>query len=129
MDRLGVSDNDSSKSNESAAPSYIDISNANPLSAFAGAAGAACISIVAWKLLNATVQFSVSHPVDDQIYVVQRLAVVVRTTLVCLFALGSGISGVTALGLALLGVRTSYGIVTGEFSKNDNPSSDEKRKL
>lgn len=114
MERLGVSEVQTDES--PVASNHIDISNTNPLSAFAGAGGAAFISFVAWQLLNATVAFAVSHPLDDQVYVVQRLAAVVRTTLVCLFALGSGISGVTGLGLALLGLRTSYGHITKEYS-------------
>lgn len=118
MDRLGVSATPPDTS-PTITRDYIDISKANPLSAFVGAAGAAFISFVAWQFLNGTIEFSLSHPVNDQIYVVQRVAGVVRTTLVCIFALGSGISGVTGLGLALLGFRTSYGVITGEFSKKE----------
>lgn len=98
----------------------IDVSRVNPLSAFAGAAGAAGISYAAWIALAFIANFFVTHPFTDEIYVVQRIGAVVRTVLVCLFALGSGISGVTGLGLFLLGIRTTFGKVTGEFRDGDN---------
>lgn len=105
-----------------------DFSKINPLSAFAGSAGAALISVIVWRLLNATARFAATHPLDEQIYIVQRLAVVVRTCLVCLFALGSGISGVTSLGLLLLAFRTSYAVIAPESSTKTNPetTSDEQ---
>lgn len=53
----------------------------------------------------------------------QRLSAVVRTGLVCLFALGSGISGVTALGLFLLGMRTTSAAITGEFRNEEESAS------
>lgn len=93
----------------------IDISRINPFSALFGSVAAGGISYGAWLALGGIVAFFVSHPLDDQIYVVQRLGAVARTILVCLFALGSGMSGVTSLGLGALFVRTSYGRVSGEF--------------
>eukprot|EP00177_Eucheuma_denticulatum_P004088 GFKZ01007401.1.p1 GENE.GFKZ01007401.1~~GFKZ01007401.1.p1 ORF type:complete len:207 (-),score=18.06 GFKZ01007401.1:131-751(-) len=122
MRRLGIQDPE----NLSPAPSStvpIDISRVNPFSAFLGAGGASVMSYAAWASLIHIITFFVSHPLTDEIYVVQRITAVVRTCLVCLFALGSGISGVTALGLFLLGLRTSFAAVTGEFR---NPSADAK---
>lgn len=113
MERLGVKDD-----SDSAAPrpfKAMDISRVNPLSAFAGAAGAAAMSYGAWVGLGYIVAFFTAHPLDDNIYVVQRISAVVRTVLVCLFALGSGVSGVTGLGLLMLGFRTSFAAVTGEY--------------
>lgn len=121
MRRLGVADSDSSSPPP---PSFvpIDISRINPLSAYAGAAGAALISYVAWSMLNFIVLFFYAHPLTDEIYVVQRLGAVVRISLVCLFALGTGISGVTSLGLLLLGAKTTVAAFTGEFRDSDKNS-------
>lgn len=129
MDRLGVS-----KTPPAPAPPRrpIDISGVNPASAFLGAAGAAICSYAAWYMLNSTIRFAVLHPMDEQIYIVQRVTTVIRTALVSLFALASGFSGVTSLGLTLLGLRTSYAAITGEFVKSSKskpspkPSKNEK---
>lgn len=115
MDRLGVS-------TDPPAPSpprrLVDISNVNPANAFLGATGAAVLSFAAWNMLITTVRFAASHPMNDQVYVVQRVTVVIRTALVSLFALASGFSAVTSLGLTLLGLRTSFAAITGEFEKS-----------
>lgn len=129
MDRLGVSETPPAP-----APLRrpIDISSVNPANAFLGAAGAAICSYAAWYMLNSTVRFAVMHPMDEQVYIVQRVTVVIRTALVSLFALASGFSGVTSLGLTLLGLRTSYAAITGEFAKSSKskpstkPSNNEK---
>lgn len=117
MQRLGVEETPAPAEPRPFRP--IDISRVNPLSAFAGAIGASGISYAAWVSLGYIVQFFVAHPFTDEIYVVQRIGAVVRTVLVCLFALGSGISGVTGLGLFLLGVRSTVAAITGEFRDSD----------
>lgn len=125
MERLGVDPNRST--DVSPLPREpTDFSKINPLSAFAGSAGAAVISAIAWRLLNDMVLFVAHHSLDDQIYIIQRVAVVVRTTLVCLLALGSGISGVTSLGLLLLALRTSYAVVTREYATKNGHEKDSK---
>ncbi len=40
---------------------------------------------------------------------------VVRTAVVATFSLGSGVAGLTAVGLLLLSVRVAVGVVTGEL--------------
>lgn len=114
MRRLGVSDTPDAPAPRPFRP--IDISRVNPLSAYVGSLGAAAISYCAWIALGYIIHFFLTHPFTDELYVIQRIGAVVRTALVCLFALGSGISGVTALGLFLLGVRTTAAAVTGEFA-------------
>lgn len=122
MRQLGIDENSQPPSSRPFRP--IDISRVNPFSALIGSIGAATISAVAWKILLFVIEFSLAHPLDDQIYIVQRISVVVRTALVCLFALGSGISAVTALGLLMLFFRTAYAAVTGEF---DTQSQDDSK--
>lgn len=101
----------------------VDISRVNPLSAFAGSAGAALISYVAWEVLQYTIQFYIAHPFNTDMYIVQRISAIVRTVLVGLFALGSGISGVTSIGLFLLGGRTTIAAITGEFRNTGQGAS------
>lgn len=115
MRALGLSDTDQSSAPPPRAFSPIDVSRVHPLSALVGSFGAAGISYAVWSLLQFTVLFFASHPPSTDVYVVTRITAVVRTVLVCLFALGSGISGVTSLGLLMLSFRTAYGRVTGEF--------------
>lgn len=120
MQQLGISDDDVAEGREAAVkkPKTIEeMAGINPLSPLAGAAGAAVMSAAAWQMLLATVNFAAMHPMDDRIYIVQRVAVVIRTTLVCLFALGSGISGVTSVGLFLVGLRLAYAHQSGELRK------------
>lgn len=121
MQRLGVEELPETPSSPSFSP--IDISGVNPLSALLGAFGAAIISYATWSALGYIAFFFASHPLDDQIYVIQRLSAVVRTGLVCLFALGSGISGVTSIGLFLLFGRTAYGTLSGEFRRANSPEN------
>lgn len=119
MQQLGVADNTANNPVVANTParSVKDMGNVNPLSALAGAGGAALISAFCWTMLNATIQFALAHPMDDRIYIVQRVTVVIRTTLVYLFALGGGISGVTSVGLLLLFGRLLVARVSGEFEK------------
>lgn len=122
MQQLGVSDDHVTNAREPPVkkPKTIqEMAGINPLSPLAGAAGAALMSTAAWQMLLATVNFAVMHPMDDRIYIVQRVAVVIRTTLVCLFALGSGISGLTSVGLVLVGLRLAYAHLSGELRNAD----------
>lgn len=93
------------------------LSRANPASALIGSVGAAVMSSASWALLQRTIELAMLYPMDERIYIVQRITTVVRTGLVTIFALGAGICGVTSVGLLLLAVRVSYGMVTGEFNK------------
>ncbi|CAN8063993.1 unnamed protein product [Agarophyton chilense] len=113
MSRLGVQQS----RNSPPPPLYtpVDISTVNPFNALIGAVGAAAISYAAWTALIFAASFFTSHPMDAQIYVVQRLGAIVRTSLVCLLALASGISGVTSLGLFMLTLRTAYAKISAEF--------------
>lgn len=119
MDRLGIKD---VPPPTPPPPRFVDISNANPASTFLGASVAALLSFAAWNMLNNAVHFAVTHPMDDQIYIVQRVTVVIRTALVSLFALASGFSGVTSLGLFLLTLRLSWATITGEFATEKDSS-------
>lgn len=116
MERLGVADSHRDASSRK----FVDISQVNPLGALSGAAGAALISFAAWTALRALVAAYVAHPMETDFYVVQRVSAIVRTAVVGLLALASGISGVTSLGLLLLSGRTLALAITRTFAANDD---------
>jgi Protein of unknown function (DUF3082) len=113
MEELGVSEDEPKPPEKNVNP--VDLSRVNPFSALAGSFGAAVMAYAAWHVLEATANFYVNHPFDTEFYVVRRINAIVRTALVGIFALASGISGVTALGLFLLAGRVGVAAVTGEF--------------
>lgn len=115
MKRLGVSEEDSIAPPPPRKP--IDISNVNPLAALSGGIGAAAIAFVLWNMLQISANFFITHPYESDFYVVARISAVVRTTIVGVLALASGISGVTSVGLTLLAGRTTIAAITGEFRK------------
>lgn len=119
MERLGVSDRTQPDTSFRKTYSPVDISRVSPFSAILGAIGAFGISAATWHTMTWFIAFVVQHPLTDEIYIVQRLSVVVRTALVCLLALASGISGVTGLGLFLLSGRTTIGRFRGEFTSDE----------
>ena len=121
MERLGASPKDIPPP---AARRPADLSGINPLSAYAGAAGAGLISWMTWTLLQAIVQLYVTHPLQTDFYVVLRISSIIRITIVGLLSLASGMSGVTSIGLLLLAGRTTIGVLTGEFRKSSNDNVD-----
>lgn len=119
MERLGVAEGTRPDTSVNKTYSPMDISHVSPFSALIGAIGAIGISAAMWHTMTWFISFVIQHPLNNEIYVVQRLSVVVRTALVCLMALASGISGVTALGLFLLTGRTTIGRIRGEFKSDE----------
>lgn len=121
MERLGISEEGPSPPAER---KPMDISRVNPFSALSGSVGAFLIAYVAWNMLQSIIALYLSHPLRTDFYVIQRINAIVRTVVVSLLALASGISGVTALGLALLAGRTGYAAVTRELDKSGAVDSD-----
>ena len=68
-------------------------------SVFVGIALCFGISVASWKILLFFATFFNEHDLDSEIYIVQRLGAVVRTIIVAGFALATGFSAVTGLGL------------------------------
>lgn len=93
-----------------------DYSHVKPWAAFAGSVGAGVIAVTLWYTLQGLVVAYSAHPLQSEFYVVQRMVAVVRTAVVGLLALASGISGVTSVGLLLLGSQVTYDSIT---SRND----------
>lgn len=115
MERLGVTE----KIDPAPARKLKDYSHVQPLSAFSGAFGAALISAAIWSLLQVLVKMYALHPIESDFYVVNRITAVVRTAVVGLLALGSGMSGVTGMGLFLLGFRVSADTLTKRKSDGE----------
>lgn len=105
---------------EASAPvkSFADYSHVRPWAAFSGSAGAAAMAVALWYILQTLVEAYNLHPLQSDFYVVQRLVAVVRTAVVGLLALASGISGVTSVGLLLLGAQVTYDSINE--GKNDD---------
>lgn len=120
MEQLGVT-----AAEDSRAPpvrTFKDYGHVKPIPSFAGAAGAALISGTLWTVLNKLIALYMEHPFTTDFYVVQRITAVVRVAVVGLLALATGISGVTALGLLLLGARVSIDALSGTDTAADTNS-------
>eukprot|EP00815_Leptocylindrus_aporus_P011664 CAMPEP_0116064972 /NCGR_PEP_ID=MMETSP0322-20121206/9441_1 /TAXON_ID=163516 /ORGANISM="Leptocylindrus danicus var. apora, Strain B651" /LENGTH=322 /DNA_ID=CAMNT_0003551109 /DNA_START=32 /DNA_END=1003 /DNA_ORIENTATION=+ len=76
--------------------------------AFAGAG-------ILWYITGYLAALFATHPITTDIYSLQRLFAVFRNAVMGLVSLASGFFGVTGMGLFLLGVRVSYGVMTGEL--------------
>lgn len=73
---------------------------------------------VGWKLSNyLSAHFAINF-VTSEFYPVQRLAIVARNVIVGITTLGTGFSGLIAMGLLALGVAVSIGVAKGELDPN-----------
>lgn len=77
----------------------------SPLRCFLGSGVAAAIAFACWTMTHAIAQSFASHPIHSAQTITIRIAVAVRTLVVGLSALGTGVFGLAALGLFLLGVQ------------------------
>jgi len=93
-----------------------DLEQVNPFFALFGAAFTLGGSYGMWQLTNWLAEQFTAHPLgDDTFYVVQRIALVVRTCVVASAALGTGLFGLTGFGLGLMSLRVVAGLLTGEL--------------
>lgn len=97
-----------------------DLESVNPFFALFGAGFTCGASYGMWTLTNWLADTFANNPLsDDTFYVVQRIAIVVRTCVVGGAALGAGIFGLTGCGLALLAIRVCVGLLSGELDGNN----------
>lgn len=68
-----------------------------------------------WIFTQFLAQLFATHPLDTDIYFVQRLAQVFRNAVLGLSSLASGFFGVIGVGIFLLGLRVAYGVARGEL--------------
>ena len=87
----------------------------NPLVCIGGAAFAWACAGALWVFTTYLGVLFASHPLETDVYFVQRLTGVFRNVVMGLSSLASGFFGVVGIGIFLLGVRVAYGVVTGEL--------------
>lgn len=92
-----------------------DLNGVNPVVAIVGGFFALAVAFGLWYATSHLGTWFLIHPVDSEVYFVQRSAQVVRNIAMGLISLASGFFGVTGLGIFLLGVRVAYGVTTGEL--------------
>jgi Protein of unknown function (DUF3082) len=98
-----------------------NLNGINPVVAIAGSLFALGVAAALWTVTNAVAESFATHPVQSDLYVVQRAASVFRNVVMGLFALASGFFGVTGVGIMLLGVRVAIGVAKGELDPTPLP--------
>ncbi|CAE7033036.1 SLC2A3 [Symbiodinium natans] len=105
----------------------VDLNGIDPVACFLGAAPVAALSYGFWTFTSRSAEWFYNHPVESDFYPVQRLGLVFQAAVVGLSSLAAGIFGFTALGILLLGVRVSFGVMSGELDPADKSKGIGKR--
>jgi hypothetical protein len=92
-----------------------DLNGVNPVVSVLGSFFALGVAALLWYATGKLGIFFTLHPVDSEVYFVTRSAQVVRNIAMGLISLASGFFGVTGLGILGMGIRVSYGVMTGEL--------------
>ncbi|CAB9527708.1 expressed unknown protein [Seminavis robusta] len=92
-----------------------NLNGVNPVVALGGGLFAFAVAAGLWYATNELGNFFALHPVETDVYFVQRLASVFRNVAMGLVSLASGFFGVTGMGIFLLGVRVAVGVAKGEL--------------
>jgi len=101
-----------------------DLNGVNPFACIAASVVCFVLAAGLWAATNFLTGLFVMHPIQTDIYAIQRFAAVFRNVIVGITSLGAGFSGVTGLGLAALGFRVAYGVyVTGELDPTPLPKN------
>lgn len=92
-----------------------DLNGVNPLVCIGGAAFAWACAGALWVMTTYLGVLFTEHPLETDLYFVQRVAQVFRNAVMGLSSLASGFFGVIGIGIFLLGIRVAYGVMTGEL--------------
>mmetsp|Transcript_58810 Transcript_58810/g.70138 ORF Transcript_58810/g.70138 Transcript_58810/m.70138 type:complete len:279 (+) Transcript_58810:34-870(+) len=92
-----------------------DLNGVNPVVAITASLFAFGFAVATWTLTQYLAGQFASHPVESDVYFIQRLASVFRNLVMGLFSLASGFFGVTGMGIFAMGVRVAYGVAKGEL--------------
>lgn len=92
-----------------------DLNGVNPLVCIGGAAFAWACAGALWVFTTYLGVLFVEHPLETDIYFIQRVTQVFRNAVMGLSSLASGFFGVVGIGIFLLGIRVAYGVATGEL--------------
>jgi len=96
----------------------IDLNGIQPSMLLLGGASYALFSTLAWQGTNAAGAYFAENPYESSFYVVQRLSSIARVVVVSLGSLGTGITGIAAVGQIALAVQVQLGIAKGELDPN-----------
>jgi predicted oxidoreductase len=111
--------------NKSAQPPENPLSTARVLRPFTGSLMAGTIAVLFYKMLSAIATSFANKPVTSDNVTVINLSAAVRTLVLGVVALGTGVFAMAALGLALLGSQMIWQRVTGTAIAPDSASSEE----
>lgn len=92
-----------------------NLNGVNPTVALTGGVITLLVAAVLWYGTGRLGEYFALRPVDSDVYFVQRASAVYRNVLVGMASLASGFFGVTGMGILGLGIRTAYGVMTGEL--------------
>ena len=93
-----------------------DLNGVNPFVCLGASSACFALSFALWKATSIITEYLTMNPIESELYVVQRIAAVLRNVVIGITSLGSGFCGVIGFGLLLLGFRVAYGVyVTGEL--------------
>jgi predicted oxidoreductase len=101
------------------------LSTARVLRAFTGSLMAGTIAILFYKMLSAIATSFANKPVTSDNVTVINLSAAVRTLVLGVMALGTGVFAMAALGLALLGLQMIWQRATGGAIAPDAANSEE----
>ena len=83
-----------------------------------GAGSYGVFSVLAWQFTSGAAEYFANNPFESSFYFVQRLSSVARVVVVALGSLGTGITGIAALGQLALAKEVQDGIAAGELDPN-----------
>jgi len=93
-----------------------DLNGISPVWVFVGSAMAAACSFASWRALQLLGTYYALHPIEeDWVYPAQRAMGFMHHFTVGAAALSSGVFGFSSLGMFLLALRITKGVLTGEL--------------
>jgi len=75
-------------------------------------------ALAAWQFTNAAAVYFAEHSAESSVYYVNRLTGLARVVVISMGALGTGITGIAAVGQAALAVQIAISIAKGELDPN-----------
>ena len=96
-----------------------NLNGIQPISTLTAGLVAICMGYGIWLTTQSIIQLFYTHPISvDAPYLFTRIATVFRNVVIGLCTLASGFFTVTGLGILLLGIRVTQGVVSGELDPN-----------
>ncbi|HHP7230468.1 MAG TPA: DUF3082 domain-containing protein [Xenococcaceae cyanobacterium] len=86
----------------------------SPLSCFFASSFAGAIAIAAYSLMSSIIETYADKPVVSDNVLVLKITIAVRTLVIGITALGTGVFGLVAVGLFLLGIQLGIQAVSSK---------------